>query len=506
MGAQRLRARRRHRRSPQSWSGEVLDEELAAIREQVRGRRPSGSSSRPATIFEQVALADDFVDFLTLPAYDAGRCRHDARPRPADRRRARRTAGRRRRGAGRRLSRATAASASRCTPSTSRPTATTAGPVADWGRQAIGVLDEHGGAAADLAEALGLPAGPGRRGRTTGCARKLAAEPIEDLRIDFEDGYGNRPDDEEDARGRARPRWRWPAASRPAPPPPFHGIRFKSLEAPTRRRGLRTLRPVRRRARRAAGGLADGFVVTLPKVTSVDQVEAMVARLRRGSRTAHGLAAGALRFEIQVETPQSILGADGTRAGRADDPRRRRAACTGLHYGTYDYSASLRHRGGVPEHGAPGRRPRQGGHAGRRGRHRGLRLRRLDQRAAGRRPRRRACGLAAARPAGPPLARARASTRAGTCTRRSCRAATSRRTRSTARACRPPPPGCRPTCTAGTPATSTSRPPRLPSPAFVAPRRRVRRGRRRRGRQAGRRGPGSARGAGPASVAGRAPQ
>jgi hypothetical protein len=46
-----------------------------------------------------------------------------------------------------------------------------------------------------------------------------------------------------------------------------------------------------------------------------------------------------LRFEIQVETPQAVLGPDGTAlvarmihvaAGR----------CTGLHYGTYDYSAS----------------------------------------------------------------------------------------------------------------------------------------------------------------------
>jgi citrate lyase beta subunit len=54
----------------------------------------------------------------------------------------------------------------------------------------------------------------------------------------------------------------------------------------------------------------------------------------------HDLPAGQLRFEIQVETPQAILGPDGTSlvapmitaaAGR----------CVGLHYGTYDYSASL---------------------------------------------------------------------------------------------------------------------------------------------------------------------
>jgi hypothetical protein len=86
------------------------------------------------------------------------------------------------------------------------------------------------------------------------------------------------------------------------------------------------------------GAIGAGLVVTLPKVTSVDQVEAMVAVCQRVERE-HGLADGRLRFEIQVETPQSILGADGTvlvarmihaAAGR----------CTGLHYGTYDYSAS----------------------------------------------------------------------------------------------------------------------------------------------------------------------
>ena len=45
-----------------------------------------------------------------------------------------------------------------------------------------------------------------------------------------------------------------------------------------------------------------------------------------------------LRFEVQVETPQSILGPDGTalvaRMVHAGGER-----LTGLHYGTYDYSA-----------------------------------------------------------------------------------------------------------------------------------------------------------------------
>ena len=82
-----------------------------------------------------------------------------------------------------------------------------------------------------------------------------------------------------------------------------------------------------------AGGDLDGFVVTLPKVTSVEQVEAMVAR-----RASRGWLRPGPRFEIQVETPQSILGPDGTalvaRMIHAGGER-----LTGLHYGTYDYSA-----------------------------------------------------------------------------------------------------------------------------------------------------------------------
>ena len=82
----------------------------------------------------------------------------------------------------------------------------------------------------------------------------------------------------------------------------------------------------------AATGLPDGFVVTLPKVTDVRQVEAM-ALVCGLLEEAHGLARRRLRFEIQVETPQSILGADGTatvaRMVHAADGR-----CSALHYGT----------------------------------------------------------------------------------------------------------------------------------------------------------------------------
>lgn len=208
--------------------------------------------------------------------------------------------------------------------------------VSEWSAESGRVLAEHAGSAAEVADSFELEPGLAEEiyDRVTA---KLAAEPIEDLRIDFEDGYGARPDEDEDAAVVAAAR-ALAATVRDGSATPFHGIRIKSFEAPTRHRGLRTLDLFLGELVRE-GGLGDGFVITLPKVTSVEQVTAMVTALSV-LEAAHGIEAGSLRFEIQVETPQAILGSDGTAliarmiaagAGRV----------TGLHYGTYDYSASL---------------------------------------------------------------------------------------------------------------------------------------------------------------------
>ena len=163
---------------------------------------------------------------------------------------------------------------------------------------------------------------------------KLESEPVEDLRLDLEDGYGHRDDDEEDRHAAAAGELL--AALAGATGSPFVcGVRVKSLEGPTRRRGIRSLDLVLG----AAGGVPPGFVVTLPKVTSVAQVEAMVLVCER-LESAHGMPGGSLRFEIQVETPQAVLGVDGT-AAVAPMLHASAGRCTGLHYGTYDYSASL---------------------------------------------------------------------------------------------------------------------------------------------------------------------
>ncbi|PFG40784.1 citrate lyase beta subunit [Georgenia soli] len=204
----------------------------------------------------------------------------------------------------------------------------------DWGEQARAALERAGGTEA-LLEAARVPADL-RDAVAAQVASKLECEPVEDLRIDLEDGYGDHGDAEDDVAVAAGRTLRTELEQGVATP--FVGIRFKSFERPTRRRGLRTL-DLFLTTLLEGGDLPDGLLLTLPKVTAVEQVEAMVAVCDRIEQ-AHGLPAGRLGFEVQVETPQSILGPDGTalvaRMVHAGEGR-----VTGLHYGTYDYSASL---------------------------------------------------------------------------------------------------------------------------------------------------------------------
>ena len=203
----------------------------------------------------------------------------------------------------------------------------------EWGTAALRLLDAHAPSAAALAGAAGVPADDVH----DRVREKLARQPVEDLRVDFEDGYGVRGDDEEDAAAAAAAS-AIAAAARADDGPSWIGIRAKSLEAPTRRRGLRTLELVLAGVL-DAGGLPDGFVLTLPKVTSVAQVEAMTEVCDALER-AYGLPPCRLGFEVQVETAQAVLDAAGT-ATVARMISASGGRCTGLHYGTFDYSAGL---------------------------------------------------------------------------------------------------------------------------------------------------------------------
>ncbi|MFF2847854.1 DUF6986 family protein [Streptomyces sp. NPDC058001] len=205
-----------------------------------------------------------------------------------------------------------------------------------WGDRALRALDEHAPDADAFAAVLGLGDDLAEPVHVRVRA-KLEREPIEDLRIDFEDGYGRRPDAEEDEAA-ARTARLVAEAYENGTAAPYMGIRMKCLEAPVRDRGIRTL-DIFLTGLMAAGGLPDGLVLTLPKVTYAEQVTAMV-RLLEEFEKARGLEPGRIGFEIQIETSQSILATDGT-ATVARMIQAAEGRATGLHYGTFDYSACL---------------------------------------------------------------------------------------------------------------------------------------------------------------------
>ncbi|CAG7619039.1 DUF6986 family protein [Actinacidiphila bryophytorum] len=211
----------------------------------------------------------------------------------------------------------------------------TAATVREWGARALSALDEHAPDAGALGAVLGLTGGLAAEVHDR-VRDKLRREPVEDLRIDFEDGYGARPDAEEDAAALAAART-VTAMTADGTAPPWIGIRMKCMEAAVRDRGIRTL-DLFLTALLDGGGLPEGLALTLPKVTFPAQAAAMAALCGQFEQAA-GLPEGRIRFEIQIETTQSILGPDGT----ATVPRLIDAAAgraSALHYGTFDYSAA----------------------------------------------------------------------------------------------------------------------------------------------------------------------
>ena len=204
------------------------------------------------------------------------------------------------------------------------------------GELALRVLAEYAPGPQVLGEALGL----------SGVAEsvyarvkaKLEREPVEDYRIDFEDGYGNRPDAEEDEEaGRtAREVGKGMAAGSL---PPFIGIRIKPFSVELHERAVRTLDVfVTTLASVTRGKLPPGFVVTLPKVTIPEQVRAAAEILGLLERRT-SLRPGSLKLELMIETPQSIFGRGGQVALR-ELVEAGGGRCRGAHFGTYDYTAS----------------------------------------------------------------------------------------------------------------------------------------------------------------------
>ncbi|MEO8041498.1 MAG: aldolase/citrate lyase family protein, partial [Acidobacteriota bacterium] len=168
---------------------------------------------------------------------------------------------------------------------------------------------------------------------------KLEHEAVEDFRIDFEDGYGFRPDEEEDADA-VRASNELARAFLNKTITPFCGFRIKSLAAETHARGVKTLNLfLENLLRKTKSRLPENFVVTLPKISDPREVAELCRRLAR-IEGDNRLAPSSIGIEIMIETPRSIVDEKG-RIATASLVEAAVGRCTSAHFGAYDYTSAL---------------------------------------------------------------------------------------------------------------------------------------------------------------------
>lgn len=208
------------------------------------------------------------------------------------------------------------------------------------GALALRSLEEYAPDSDSLNEALGVPWS--RTFASTIYERvvaKLEREPVEDFRLDFEDGYGNRLDSEEDAHA-ASSAEEVAAGIKAGTLPPFIGVRIKPFSEDLRARSMRTLDIfVTTLVAKSGGALPGNFVITIPKVQLASHVTA-ATKVCSALETKLNLTTGSLRLELMVETPQSILDQTG-RCPLQDFIDASQGRCASVHFGVYDYTASF---------------------------------------------------------------------------------------------------------------------------------------------------------------------
>jgi|RhiMethySRZTD1v2_1073278.scaffolds.fasta_scaffold198886_2 hypothetical protein len=210
------------------------------------------------------------------------------------------------------------------------------GAAARMGVLARAALDAYAPDGPTYAHALGLSLSPTQatdlRKRVIA---KLDREPVEDLRIDFEDGYGIRPDEEEDAHAEAAG-IALEAGRREGTLPPFVGLRLKPFSGRTARRALRTLERV---GTQLTGEPIRGFALTAPKVVLPIQVE-LLRRSAEALEHRLGWPGGAIALELMVETPSALISLDG-KLGILALVEAAGGRCRSVHVGPYDLTSAL---------------------------------------------------------------------------------------------------------------------------------------------------------------------
>jgi hypothetical protein len=236
------------------------------------------------------------------------------------------------------------------------------------GEKAIKALDEYAPDFISLAKTIGLPGADELGQDTTSLAElansiasnpeaarqsnpsawfvftlfqrvreKLHREPVEDFRIDFEDGFGNRPDDEED-RHAVDAAGQVAAGMQAETLPPFLGIRIKPFTEELRNRSIRTLDIfLTELLTKTDGKLPQNFFITLSKIT-IPEESAALAAICSNLESKLGLQQNALHIELMIETTQSIFNEHG-QVNLLPLALAAQGRCVAAHFGTYDYTA-----------------------------------------------------------------------------------------------------------------------------------------------------------------------
>lgn len=167
--------------------------------------------------------------------------------------------------------------------------------------------------------------------------KKLETEPVEDFRIDFEDGYGNRPDDEEDGHAVAAAQ-AVAQGKKDGTLSPFIGIRLKPFNEELKRRSIRTLDLFVTALHEATGGdIPQPFYITLPKITVPEQAEALSDIMDKLEEKLK-LKKHTFQVELMIETPQAIFSHKG-KVPLMKMVKALNGRCRAAHFGTYDYTA-----------------------------------------------------------------------------------------------------------------------------------------------------------------------
>lgn len=163
--------------------------------------------------------------------------------------------------------------------------------------------------------------------------KKLRAQPVADIRIDFEDGYGVRSQEEEQ-RDVARTGEELAAIlSASSQPGCAFGIRIRALRPGLSERALGVLDAFCTHVTKAGGTLPPDFVVTLPKVRSAEEVRSLAAAL---SALESRFSLPRIGVELMAETREAADPVALASWIAAADGRVR-----SLHLGAYDFLSEL---------------------------------------------------------------------------------------------------------------------------------------------------------------------